>query len=281
MSESSAGAGVRFTLGSAVDDEALFEVLAGIAASFLRDLDGRSSIVVATHDRQEARDALTTAGFSISAEENEPPCDWVSYAAALRTPVTVGRYLLDPHDYAVPAKTDNARRLYLPAARAFGTGSHESTRLALRLLQESSLRGRRVLDIGCGAGTLALVAACEGAALTVAFDLDPEAAFATRENARSNRIPSVHTFVGPIGALLPGGPGLLFDTIVANMLQEEIEPILAEIARLFADGGTLITSGQLSAREDEWLERLEGCGFQPRRLVHEGEWLGAQSILAR
>ena len=102
------------------------------------------------------------------------------------------RYLFDPHDGSLAtAPPPGVRRLFLPAVRAFGTGSHESTRLAVRLLLSENLRGACVLDVGCGTGTLAFVAALEGASHVVAFDVDREAVFATREQARVNGIPRV------------------------------------------------------------------------------------------
>ena len=95
----------------------------------------------------------------------EKSTDWVAESAALRKAVLVERYLFDPHDGDLAtAPPPGVRRLFLPAVRAFGTGSHESTRLAVRLLLSEDLRGARVLDVGCGTGTLAFVAALEGRA---------------------------------------------------------------------------------------------------------------------
>ncbi|HSB37050.1 MAG TPA: 50S ribosomal protein L11 methyltransferase, partial [Thermoanaerobaculia bacterium] len=131
--------------------------------------DGRLLLWV---DRDVLADALSRLG-SLGAVGlrtfDEAPRDWVAESAALRKAVTVGRYLLDPHDGALATPpAPGQRRLFLPAARAFGTGSHESTRLALRLLAAEDVRGKRVLDVGCGTGTLAFVASLEGAARAVA-----------------------------------------------------------------------------------------------------------------
>ncbi len=216
-----------------------------------------------------ALDALGASGLLTFKEEFT---DWVSASAALRSSVLVDRYLFDPHDgsLATPAPP-GVRRLYLPAVRAFGTGSHESTRLAVRLLLAEDLAGARVLDVGCGTGTLAFVAALEGAGRVVAFDLDREAAFATREQARANGIPRVYAFAGPLEALAPRAR---FDVIAANMIHEETAPLLAALRAHLAPGGRLLCSGQLVEREGEWEILLRKEGFRPVRSLRENEWLG-------
>ena len=170
--------------------------------------------------------------------------------AALRRAVLVEPYLFDPHDGTLAsAPPPGVRRLFLPAVRAFGTGSHESTRLAVRLLLSEDLRGACVLDVGCGTGTLAFVAALEGARHVVAFDVDPHAAFATREQARTNGIPRVSAFAGLLEALRDKAR---FDVIVANMIHEELVPILPALHARLAPEGRLLCSGQLVERRGEW-----------------------------
>ena len=136
--------------------------------------------------------------------------------------------------------------------------------------------GQRVLDVGCGAGTLAFVAALgpSSASFTVAFDLDMDAAVATVEGAHDNRVRRVATFAGPIEALAKGPQ---FDVAVANMIAEEVGPLLPMIRERLKPRGRLVTSGQLLSREAEWLSRLRANGFTPLALAAEGEWLGTTS----
>jgi ribosomal protein L11 methylase PrmA len=216
-----------------------------------------------------ALDALGASGLSTFEEEST---DWVAESAALRRAVLVERYLFDPHEGVLASvPPPGVRRLYLPAVRAFGTGSHESTRLAVRLLLAEDLRGVRVLDVGCGTGTLAFVAALEGASRVVAFDLDREAAFATREQARVNGVPRVSAFAGPLDALARGAR---FDLIAANMIHEETAPLLPALRARLAPGGRLLCSGQLAEREWEWEDLLRKEGFRKVRSLRENEWLG-------
>jgi ribosomal protein L11 methylase PrmA len=254
------------------ENEDFLEGLGGLEFSSAAAPGGGLNVWVDSADVEEALAVFATLGLLGLSTFKEIPRDWIAESAALRKAVLVDRYLFDPHDgdlaTAAPA---GVRRLYLPAVRAFGTGSHESTRLAVRLLLAEDLSGARVLDVGCGTGTLAFVAALEGAARVVAFDLDREAAFATREQALANTVPRVAAFAGPLEAL---SRAARFDVIAANMIHEETAPLLSALRAHLAPGGRLLCSGQLVEREGEWEELLRKEGFRKVRLLRENEWLG-------
>ncbi len=256
-------------------EEMLFEGLGELEFSSTNSPDGKLLLWVDSSDLPIALASLAALGVPPSALSTfeEKSTDWIAESAALRTAVRVERYLFDPHDgdlATVPPP--NVTRLYLPAVRAFGTGSHESTRLAVRLLLAEDLRGTRVLDVGCGTGTLAFVAALEGAVRVAAFDLDREAAFATLEQARANAVPRVSAFAGPLEALAPVAR---FDVIAANMIHEEIAPLLPGLRARLAPGGRLLCSGQLAEREGEWNSLLRKEGFRCVRSLRENEWFGS------
>jgi ribosomal protein L11 methylase PrmA len=254
------------------ENQDFLEGLGGLEFSAAAAPGGGLNLWVDSADVEEAIAHLAALGASGLLTFKEESIDWVSASAALRTAVLVDRYLFDPHDgaLATPAPA-GVRRLFLPAVRAFGTGSHESTRLAVRLLLAEDLSGARVLDVGCGTGTLAFVAALEGASRVVAFDLDREAAFATREQALANGVPRVSAFAGPLDALAPGAR---FGVIAANMIHEETAPLLPALRARLAPGGRLLCSGQLVEREGEWEDLLRKEGFRKVRSLRENEWLG-------
>ena len=252
-----------------------FEVMGDLPCSSTVAVDGTLLVWVERGDLEAALAALARAGADSVFTFEEKSMDWVAESAALRRSVHVGRYLLDPHDGDLATVPPfGVRRLFLPAARAFGTGSHESTRLALRLLLAENLRGKRVLDVGSGTGALAFVASLEGASHTVAFDLDVDAAVATREQAAANAVSGLSWFAGPLEALTPRP---LFDFVVANMIQEEIAPLLPGLRARLRKGGRLVTSGQLVERTAEWEEMLRRNAFRPVRVLTENEWLGMTS----
>jgi ribosomal protein L11 methyltransferase len=254
-------------------DSLLTEALAEFQVSWVTEGEA-VRLWAEAEDSGAVREALRAAGIAVRAEETEPDKDWVAESAALRTAVAVGRFLFDPHEGERASPALGRTRIHLPAARAFGTGSHESTRLAVRLLLQELVPGQDVLDVGCGAGTLSFVAALQGAGRIVALDLDPDSAVATREHARSNTIAGVSMLAGPVAAIRSGPR---FDLVVANMLQEEVSPILSDVRDLLRDGGSFLTAGQLRAREAEWLGELAAHGFGDFRTVCEGEWLGVAS----
>jgi ribosomal protein L11 methylase PrmA len=254
------------------EHEDFLEGLGGLEFSSAAAPGGGLTVWVDSEDLPAALAALDALGASGLSTFKEESTDWIAESAALRRAVLVERYLFDPHDGALASfPPPGVRRLFLPAVRAFGTGSHESTRLAVRLLLAEDLGGARVLDVGCGTGTLAFVAALEGAARVVAFDLDREAAFATREQARANGVPRVSAFAGPLDALACGAR---FDVIAANMIHEETSPLLPALRRRLAPGGRLLCSGQLVEREGEWEDLLRNAGYRKVRSLRENEWLG-------
>ena len=254
------------------EHEDFLEGLGGLEFSAAAAPEGGLTVWVDSEDLPMALAALAALGASGLLTFKEKSTDWIAESAALRRSVLVERYLLDPHDGILASvPPPGVRRLFLPAVRAFGTGSHESTRLAVRLLLAEDLSGARVLDVGCGTGTLAFVAALEGAARVVAFDLDRDAAFATREQARANAVPRVSAFAGPLEALRPPAR---FDVIAANMIHEETARSSRRSAR-----SSRRRAGS-SARDSSWSGKrsLKICsakeGLPTVRSLRENEWLG-------
>ena len=158
--------------------------------------------------------------------------------------------------------------LRLPARRAFGTGSHESTRLALEILERLAVRGRRVLDVGTGTGVLALAALRLGARRAVAHDLDPAAALLAALNARLNSLAPL-VFAGPVAAIARGAA---FDLLLVNVIPEEIAADLPRLARLLAPRGRAVFSGILRSGSRRALGVLRAAGFRRRASRFAGEW---------
>ena len=134
----------------------------------------------------------------------------------------------------------NAVRVALDPGLAFGTGTHPTTALCLEWLDGSELRGCRVIDYGCGSGILAIAALKLGAAGAFAYDIDPQARLATRDNAVRNGVADRLT----IAATAPQEPESC-DVLVANILAGPLTKLADRFATLLRPGGRIALSGLL------------------------------------
>jgi ribosomal protein L11 methyltransferase len=204
------------------------------------------------------------------AEETVPETDWFAAYREQARPFPVGRgFFVDPREpeeERVEAP-EGRRLLRLPARGAFGIGSHESTRLAIELLEELPVAGKTVLDVGTGTGILAFVALEQGARRVVGYDNDPTAPFYARDNARLNGF-EVGLFAGGAAAL---GERARFDLALANVVPEQILPDLPAIARRVKGG--MVLSGILAERGEEMVRAAGGLGFVERARRVANEWV--------
>ncbi|HNW59721.1 MAG TPA: 50S ribosomal protein L11 methyltransferase [bacterium] len=157
---------------------------------------------------------------------------------------------------------------------AFGTGTHSTTRVCLRLLEAGLRPGARVLDIGTGTGILAIAAAKLGAGPIVAFDVDPVAAATARRNAVAN---GVHTGLDIFAGELADLPPQPFDLVLANIQRNVIVKMLPELRRRFPADTEFIFSGILGEEETLFSDALAAAGFILLEIRHDEEWLGCRA----
>jgi ribosomal protein L11 methyltransferase len=220
----------------------------------------------------EAGPAETLPGAELEREETVPDADWFATWRERAQPFSVGRTLfLDPREPEdAPVEIPEGRRLLrLPARAAFGTGSHESTSLALELLEDADLHGRRVLDVGTGTGILAFAALAFGAESVTGFDLDPAAPFHARDNSALNGL-HPRLFAGRLAAIRQRP---LFDLALVNVVPEQILPEMPDLVRLLDPEGEAILSGILQERGRQVLDRMRGLGFVERDRRAAGDWV--------
>jgi ribosomal protein L11 methyltransferase len=208
-----------------------------------------------------------------------PERDWLAEYRARALPFEVGRrFRCDPRDVDDPATreplaADGRILLRIPAQTAFGTGSHESTRLAMLLLEDLAagrdLDGRRVLDVGTGSGILCFAAEKLGAGYTAGYDIDAPAVCIARLNGALNGC-RTHFFAADAAALRPIAS---FDLLVINELPERILGEYPPLLHCLREGGLLISSGNLSSRRDELLAAFAELGLRARHERIEGEWV--------
>ena len=262
-------------------EHALAEAIAAGASGAEQREEARGvTLIVYAPVRASAavRDALAQVlgEGAVAAPEPVAPIDWSEAWKAGLVPVEVSERLRIRTSFETRPPRACQRDLVIDPGQAFGTGGHESTRLALAWID--ALRGELgaapgILDVGTGSGVLALAALALGAPRALGCDLDPLAAQATRENARANGLGDrLDVFVGSSDALARGAR---FAGIAANLLSREIDPIFEPLAAHVQRGGWLVISGLLESEGERFAQRAERAGLRPDGVRREVDGSGA------
>ncbi len=160
-------------------------------------------------------------------------------------PMCFGRRLwVAPHHSHV--HTQDAVIVRLDPGLAFGTGTHATTAMCLSWLDENARDGATAIDYGCGSGVLAVAAAKLGARNAYAFDIDPQALTATRDNSAANGV-DARVHVVERDADLPTGA----DILLANILCGPLCELAPRFAALTVPGGRIVLAGLLATQADE------------------------------
>jgi ribosomal protein L11 methyltransferase len=221
---------------------------------------------------QEAARALALKDFEVAAV---PDVDWVRKSLEGLPPVAAGRFFLHgSHDR--DRRRGGGVSLEIDAATAFGTGHHGTTSGCLVLLDRilKYRRPRRVFDLGCGTGVLAIAAAAAVKRRVLATDIDAEAVRVSIDNARLNGlVPNVRgvTAAGlhhpAIRAAAP------YDLIFANILARPLVHLVHGLSNLLSPGGIVILSG-LTVDQKRWVEAsYRARGLKPLWHVKTENWI--------
>lgn len=204
----------------------------------------------------------------IGLREEEWSTAWKKYYK----PIKVGERLVivpmwEPYD----AK-ENELIVKMDPGMAFGTGTHETTRLVAGLIEKYMTPGDKVLDVGTGSGILSICAAKLGAGACAAYDIDPVAVRVANENCEKNDCDGIvkcgvsdllHDVEIPCGG---------FDFAVANIVADIIIRLSPDIGKCLKDGARYITSGIIDERVDDVKSAMSAVGFGLVEEVHENGW---------
>ena len=154
---------------------------------------------------------------------------------------------------------------------AFGTGHHETTRLALLGLEKKIMSGDRVLDVGTGSGILSIAAVKLGASEVVAVDIEADAI----ENARANCVLNGVDTKVVLGQYSVDRVSGVFDVGVANIISSILLPMVPELAKRLHPEGYAILGGILDREREAFCTVLDRTDLVLDEMIEDGEWLCA------
>ena len=155
---------------------------------------------------------------------------------------------------------------------AFGTGTHETTRLCAEFLEENLVKGDYLLDVGSGSGILAICGSKLGAQKCAACDIDPIAVRTEKENSERNGCDNIDCYVSDLLSdvkLIDNRP---FDIVTANIVADIIIRLAPDVGALIRPNGLLIASGIIDEREADVDAALKKYGFEKISAKHEKGW---------
>lgn len=198
--------------------------------------------------------------------------DWAESWKQYYKPVPLGKVTIVPAWEKYDAKEGEVI-IKMDPGMAFGTGTHETTRLVIRLMQDLPIEGKRVLDVGTGSGILSICASKLGAKSCNAYDIDPVAVKVARENAIADGCDNITVGVSDLlrGVDLAGGK---YDFCVANIVADIIIRMLPDVRSYVESGSPLILSGIIGERADEVREAVIKTGFTVEKEIKENDWVG-------
>ena len=152
---------------------------------------------------------------------------------------------------------------------AFGTGTHATTSLCLRLNEKYLNNDDYVLDVGCGSGILSIASALLGAKKTLGVDIDPIAVAISKENVQLNKLSHV---VDIMQGDLANGVWFKADIIVANLMADLVMMLTEDVAKHLKQNGIYISSGILIEKQFAVVEKIGNCHFEILEILEQDGW---------
>lgn len=216
-------------------------------------------------------------GMVMSVEEYSDNQDWMAGFREHFRPICVGEHIVIRPPWSEPLEHENnAVTLLIDPGMAFGTGTHETTRLCLELLQPMDVSGQYFLDLGAGSGILSFYLMKRGADSGVAIEIEGAAVENMRKNAALNGISDrLKLLCADLGRYKPEAAA---DGIVANITSPVILEYLAVFSPWVKKGGWGVFSGVNSSNAPAVKKAFSENGWTDLQEIVEGDWHGFKLV---
>lgn len=205
--------------------------------------------------------------------------DWENNWKKYFKPMPVGNKLLIRPIWEDEYDAGDRAVIHLEPGLAFGSGTHDTTRLCLESIENYAQKGKTMLDIGCGSGILSVCGLLLGADSAVGVDIDALAVKTAIENGRTNGFeePQYKVLQGSLTDKVSG----TFDIIAANIVADIIVVLCKDVKKYLKPDGIFITSGIIEPRENDVLEAFASNGLEVIARHESGGWLCFETKVAK
>ncbi len=219
---------------------------------------------------------IGTGRLTVSETQDE---DWINKWKEYFHPFRLGRIVIKPTWIPVTEVTLQPEDVLveIDPKTAFGTGSHETTKLCILQMERYLHKNAEVLDVGCGSGILSVIALKLGAGQVFGVDIDPLAVETSYENLKANHLTETQAgfMQGDLihDAEFASSIQKQYDVVVANILTEVILPLTEIIRPFLKPDGIFITSGILDVKAESVCDALTRNGFEILETTHMKDWV--------
>jgi len=222
---------------------------------------------------KEARKYLEIGEYSIETKYvNEE--DWQNEWKKYYKPIRVGKSIVIKPSWEDVKIKDEEIVVELDPGMAFGTGTHESTRMCMEFLERYIQNGNKLLDIGCGSGILSILGAKLGCSKILGIDIDPLSIKTSLENFKINRVENI-AFAQK--SIIEDLNVEKYDVIVANIVADVIINISPKVKDFLKENGMFIVSGIINERKEQVEKTIIDNGFKILEISNMGEWVAIAS----
>ena len=208
------------------------------------------------------------AEISVSGVNEE---DWANSWKAYYKPIKIGEKIVIVPAWEKYSASPEEIVVRMDPGMAFGTGTHETTRLVIKLLEKYVKNGARVADVGCGSGILAICASKLGAGECKAYDIDPVAVKVANENIKDSGLTNVTCEVSDLLKQVDRSGGV-YDVICANIVADIIIRMMPDVGALMDENSVILASGIIVERSEDVISGFEQHGFKIVERIDENGW---------